>query len=201
MSNRIEGFAAIWDRGTTISDGRREFLESVRSGAFTRSLREGTDVLACIDHDPARLLGRVSAGTLELRETDFGLFYSITPPEDVSYVKDLKAQIRAGNIRGSSFSFRVPQGGDSWDYRNRQITREIRDATLLDVSVVVKPAYSDTEHGPARVVLRSADPLIRRCELREELDERARQFKREFREAFRRDPRHLKLRSREKGIF
>lgn len=103
-----------------------------------------TDVRALINHDPAKLLGRQSSGTLELRATDDGLDYEILLP-DTSYAHDLRTLVERRDMTGGSFGF-VP-GEDTWSRASDG--RRIRTHTLLrslrDVSPVTFPAYTGTD--------------------------------------------------------
>ena len=69
---RIEGYFAVFNSNYEIWDG---YTESIAPGAFAASL--GGDVRALVNHDTTLVLGRTTAGTLELREDDTGLWGSI----------------------------------------------------------------------------------------------------------------------------
>ena len=75
----ISGYAAVFYDG----DERSEFglwegaKERILPGAFARAISERDDARALFNHEPDKLLGRVSAGTLQLREDNRGLHYSI----------------------------------------------------------------------------------------------------------------------------
>jgi Escherichia/Staphylococcus phage prohead protease len=174
MAKTIKGYAAIFDSPAFVPDNRRGrdggFYETIRRGAFTSALKSGGDVMAVIDHDPSRILGRLSAGNLTLSEDKRGLYYVITPPDDVSYVRDLLANISAGNVRGSSFSFSVDDGGQEWTHSNGQLHRDIRSVTKLsDVSVVTQPVYPATD---GLVSARSGIPALEPFELSQERHEK-----------------------------
>src|SRR5688572_14040416 len=66
----IVGYAAIFD---ALSYDLGGFRERIAVGAFTRSLRDGADVRALVDHDPVRILGRNKSGTLRLKPNAKGL--------------------------------------------------------------------------------------------------------------------------------
>ena len=67
----IEGYAAKYETETNIGP----FMESISRGAFDNVLEN--DVRALINHDPSLVLGRTSAGTLELTSDDVGLKYRV----------------------------------------------------------------------------------------------------------------------------
>lgn len=142
---KLTGYIAKYDSPTKIGS----FTETIRRGAFTRTLTENPDILALADHDAAKVLGRTRSGTLELREDDIGLAFTLALP-DTQAGRDLVALAERGDIGGASFGFNVPAGGDSWNGNNR----ELRAVNLAEVSIVSAwPAYQDTE-----ISLRSLRP-------------------------------------------
>lgn len=133
----IEGYAAVFDVVTDLG----WFKEVIMRGAFTESLRNKDDVRGLFNHNPDAILGRTTAGTLQLREETRGLWYGITLP-DTQVARDLAVSLKRGDITGSSFAFQVldeePQTIDGAEVR--AITR----AKLFDVSPVTYPAYEET---------------------------------------------------------
>jgi len=146
---KIEGYAAVFNKDSEDMG----FIERIAPGAFKNSLKT-SDVRALFNHDSNIILGRSTAGTLELKEDKKGLFMSVTPP-DTQLVRDMVlSPIERGDITQQSFGFTVQS--DDWDYRDnepsiRTIT-EIKE--LFDVSPVTFPAYPDTA-----VALRSLDKI------------------------------------------
>jgi HK97 family phage prohead protease len=120
------------------------FVETIRSGAFGRAIREGQDVRALINHDAGLILGRTASGTLKLAEDSTGLHYEVDAP-DTSYARDLAESMRRGDVTQSSFGFRTRL--DDWQREGRGRLRTLIDVDLLDVSPVTYPAYEDTESG------------------------------------------------------
>jgi HK97 family phage prohead protease len=135
------GYAAKFD---TRSHDLGGFVETIRSGAFGRAIREGQDVRALINHDPGLILGRTASGTLKLAEDSTGLHYEVDAP-DTSYARDLSESMQRGDVTQSSFGFRVRQ--DDWQKEGRGRLRTLLDVDLTDVSPVTYPAYEDTESG------------------------------------------------------
>jgi HK97 family phage prohead protease len=146
---RIEAVAATF--GTIASIGT--FQERIQKGAFTRTLASDNDVVCLFNHDDNLLLGRKSAGTLTLEETELGLQFSCALP-DTSVARDVYANLKAGNLRECSFGFYVNgPDGERWDKQaDGTMLRTLLDVTLFDVSVVVNPAYSGTS-AAARNIL------------------------------------------------
>lgn len=165
----IEGYAAVFNQPSEVlSDWLGSFREYVAPGAFTKTLKDGADVRALLNHDPNFVLGRTKAGTLTLREDAKGLWYSVTPP-DTQWARDLVAVMRRGDIDQSSFAFRTVK--DRWgvgktDDGNEIDERWLLEAQLFDVSPVTYPAYPQTS-SDVRSLLAGAgidDPTIRTIE-------------------------------------
>jgi HK97 family phage prohead protease len=132
---RLEGYAATF--GTEARMGR--FVETIAPGAFTKALQG--DVLALLDHDQGKVLGRTRSRTLRLSEDTRGLAFSLELP-DTQSGRDVLALAERGDLGGMSFGFLIPNGGDEWD-GNR---RTLRSVDLKEISVVSAwPAYPDTE--------------------------------------------------------
>lgn len=147
---RLVGYAATFGTEARIGD----FTETIRAGAFRQSLEAGRDVLALVDHDPGKLLARTSTGTLRLSEDTQGLRFELDVP-DTTLGRDLLAMAERGDLGGMSFAFTIPEGGERWDGRKR----ELRAVDLREISVVhAWPAYDGTS-----VSARNATPALNRA--------------------------------------
>jgi HK97 family phage prohead protease len=133
---RLAGYAATF--GTPTDIGGR-FTETVRAGAFKATLDARDDVLALVDHDASKLLGRTASGTLKLAEDAKGLGFEIDVPA-TQLGNDIITMAERGDLGGMSFGFRALS--DHWP---DQRTRELWSVQLIEVSVVhAFPAYSGT---------------------------------------------------------
>jgi HK97 family phage prohead protease len=140
---RLVGYAAVFNSRSFDLGG---FVEIVRPGAFSRSLR-GADVRALVEHDPGRIIGRNRAKTLTLGEDERGLKVEITPP-DTQAGRDVVESVRRGDLDGMSFGFRTVKHRWTFDEDPKQpALRELLDVDLFDVSVVAFPAYPKTDVG------------------------------------------------------
>lgn len=137
---RLIGYAAVFN---TRSEGL-PWVEIVRPGAFRKSLDSGADVLALVEHETGRIIGRRSAETLIVNEDERGLRYEVILP-DTQAGRDVAESVRRGDIKGSSFGFRTRK--DRWDHVSDPQVRELLEADLLDVSPCAMPAYPKTEVG------------------------------------------------------
>lgn len=149
---RLEGYAATFGTEARVAD----FVETIRAGAFSATLASGADVLALIDHDPTRVIGRTRSGTLRLSEDTRGLAFSIDLP-DTQAARDVLALAERGDVGGMSFGFKAT--GENWSGKRR----ELRAVELREISVVSAwPAYTNTtvearsKHDAPDVSLRHA---------------------------------------------
>lgn len=132
------GYAALFNSEANIGGW---FREVIAPGAFGETLKD-SDVLALIDHDTGRVIGRSTAGTLRLTEDDKGLAMEIDLP-DTTDGRDLAVSLERGDITGMSFGFVVSH--DEWDETIDPPLRTIHKIELHEVSAVALPAYGDTE--------------------------------------------------------
>lgn len=135
----IAGYGAVFNR---LSRNLGGFVETVGTGAFNESRADGwPNVVARYNHDTNMLLGTVAGRTLELRVDDVGLWYDVTPPSARGDVHEL---VQRGDVRHSSFAFRVPRGGDDWSTTDQGYPqRTLLAVQLVDVAPVLDPAYPD----------------------------------------------------------
>ena len=97
---------------------------------------------ALFNHDPNIVLGRFP-DTLRMYVDERGLRYEVMPPE---YRADIVESIKRGDIRGSSFSFVVAEGGEEWTQEEgRSIRTVTKVEALYDVGPVTYPAYPDSD--------------------------------------------------------
>lgn len=134
---RLVGYAAVFNQRTDIMG---LFQEQIAPGAFRDAIGRD-DVRALFNHDPNIVLGRTSAGTLDLSEDERGLVYDIEPPDTV-HGRDVSTLVARGDVQGSSFSFEVE--AELWDRTGDVPVRTITRAKLYDVGPVTFPAYEQT---------------------------------------------------------
>lgn len=156
---RIEGYFSVFGAFYELWDGNRE---TVQQGAFAETL-DG-DIRALINHNTDLVLGRTTAGTLELREDENGLWGSILINEQDTDALNLYARVQRGDVSQCSFGFDILE--ESYkvdDYGN--VTWIIEKVRLYEVSVVTFPAYPDTN-----VQARKADFEVIQQRKREQLE-------------------------------
>ena len=135
---RIEGYFAVFNSNYDIWPGASE---SVAPGAFSKTL--GGDIRALIDHETMYVLGRNSAGTLELREDSHGLWGSVLINPNDQDAMNLYARVQRGDVDQCSFGFDILE--EETEYReNGDVHWTIKEVKLYEVSVCTFPAYAET---------------------------------------------------------
>ena len=135
----VEGYFAVFNEDYEVWPGA---TESIAPGAFTDSL--SGDIRALYNHNDDQILGRTSAGTLELREDEKGLWGRILINEKDTEAVNVYERIARGDITGCSFGFNIesertdllPDGGVHWTIEKVN--------PLYEVSPCVFPAYEQT---------------------------------------------------------
>ncbi|MGW4158811.1 HK97 family phage prohead protease [Streptomyces sp. NPDC004788] len=141
------------------------FRERIAPGAGMASL-ERNDVIATFNHNVDQVLGRRSSGTLRVGEDEHGGWYEIDLP-NTSTGRDLAELLKRGDVKGSSFTFRVARGGQRRAGTDPETGLPIREITQMDVAElgpVLNPAYPTTDaalrsiEAVLGVALRAAKP-------------------------------------------
>lgn len=131
-----------------------EFTERIAPDAFgivaeRRGRKRPLETRALFNHDANYPLARYP-GTLRMNVDEIGLRYEFKVP-DTSYGRDLASNIDAGIVRGSSFSFQIAPGGESWSVEDgRSIRTVTKIDSLIDVGPVTFPAYPDADVSVAQ---------------------------------------------------
>ncbi|WP_370548138.1 HK97 family phage prohead protease [Edwardsiella tarda] len=136
---KLVGYAVRWNSPSQVLWD--EFVEMFSPGAFTESLKAGTDVRALYEHDHTKLLGRTTSGSLILSEDDTGLRFELTPP-DTQLGRDVLTLVDRGDLSGMSFGFRALK--ESWDITPTPYIRTITAAELREITVTSMPAYPES---------------------------------------------------------
>ena len=142
--HRIGGYASVFQRFSRPLGG---FVEEILPDAFGRAQIEGFAGAVCrFNHDPNLLLGTISGRTLALKIDRTGLYYDVLPPQSRADILEL---VKRGDIRHSSFAFRMSADGEEWTVsdQNYPLRRIHEIAELVDVAPVVNPAYPDATAG------------------------------------------------------
>lgn len=150
--NTLVGHAAIFNQTAKIGSHYERLTRSAFDEALVTS-----DARFLVNHDPSRLLGRQSTGTLKLATDDHGLAFEVDLP-DTQTAHDVKELVRRGDLDGGSFGF-LP-GEDKWEKASDglQLRTHTSIARLLDTSIVTYPAYDGTEVALRSITIPTRPP-------------------------------------------
>jgi HK97 family phage prohead protease len=156
----LSGVAAVYNQQSReISEFGRTFREQIAPGAFAKSL--GEDIKLLYNHDPRMPLARTRAKTLSLMDKADGLHYVASLPE-TTLGNDVRALIERGDLSGEmSFGFYVE--ADEWNKARTE--RTVRQAKLVEVSIVVDAAYPQTTSSLRHVDAAAIEAAQARLEL------------------------------------
>jgi HK97 family phage prohead protease len=114
--------------------------EIIAPTAFNKTLSDGAEVRALINHDDSKILGSSKSGTLLLESNDNGLMCTVKLP-DTTYANDIYEVITRGDCKTLSFGFCPIK----WQDNEKEKTRTLTECQLLEVSYgVAFPAYPET---------------------------------------------------------
>jgi len=135
----IEGYFAVFGDTYHVWDGA---TESIAPGAFDESVHG--DVRALYNHNDDLILGRTSAGTMELREDSHGLWGRIKLNRNDTDAMNAYERIKRGDITGCSFGFNIES--EETEYRDDGTVHWTitKVNPLYEVSPCVFPAYEAT---------------------------------------------------------
>lgn len=154
----ISGYAAKFDKWS--SPIRGWFIEMIAAGAFDDC--DMTDVIMCFNHNENSILARTVSKTLILEVDAIGLRFSFDAP-NTACGNDMVELVGRGDVRQCSFRFVVSK--DEWTYADEENGLEydqrkiLAFARLFDVSLVVYPAYNDTEASVRHLEERKAEHM------------------------------------------
>ncbi|MGW4829536.1 phage major capsid protein [Amycolatopsis japonica] len=137
----IRGYAYVFG---ALSHDLGGFRERIERGAGSESLARN-DLVATFNHNADAPLARSGAG-LRVGEDDTGGWYEIDLP-DTSTARDVAELIRRGVLRGSSFTFSLPdaRSDQEWtDTPDGEVIRTLRRINVVELGPVLNPAYPDT---------------------------------------------------------
>lgn len=143
----LEGYAIVFNqRSKLIREWGETFYEVIEPGAPDNVLADtGLNVIATVDHDRAKMLGRTISGTLQLVKDERGVKYIIELP-DTNLGRDIYEQVKRGDYYESSFIFSVADKGVRYDTGEDIPVRYVSNfATMRDVAIVVDGAYANTD--------------------------------------------------------
>lgn len=135
---RVVGLGVVYGRWEELWPGYRERI-------LPGAVEFAPEVKSYFNHDPNMVLSTTESDPpLILRETEHGIeFESPIPP--TSYGRDLVVNLERRNVKGASFTFVVPRGGDKrWEDEQGVFHREINRLIMYEVGPVTDPAFVST---------------------------------------------------------
>lgn len=134
----IEGYFAVFGSEYRMYENA---IETIDEDAFDDTL--SGDIRALVNHDSTLVLGRTTAGTLDLRVDKAGLWGRITINQADSDAMNLYERVRRRDVTQCSFGFDIiDQSTEVME--NGTTVWKLRRVKLYEVSVVTFPAYEDT---------------------------------------------------------
>ena len=135
----LEGYFAVYGDIYNVWEGA---TESIAPGAFSESI--SGDVRALYNHNDSLILGRTSAGTLELKDDSHGLYGRIKINRNDSDAMNAYERIKRGDVTGCSFGFNIES--EETEYRDDGTVHWTitKVNPLYEVSPCVFPAYGAT---------------------------------------------------------
>lgn len=134
----IEGYFAVFNSIYELWDGA---TESIAPGAFDNTI--SGDIRALINHDTTLVLGRTTAGTLELKVDSRGLWGRIRVNPKDQDAMNLHARVERGDVTQCSFGFFIIS--EETDYRaDGSVHWTLTEVELFEVSCCTFPAYEET---------------------------------------------------------
>lgn len=156
----LSGYAAVFGEPTEIDSWEGTFIETIRTGAFRKTIRETTPVMQ-FDHGRHPLIGSIPIGAIsDLREDDQGLFVEARITDNW-LMQPIRDAIAEQTVNGMSFRFEVVR--EEWrDNAGKLVkpeelydllwmpgdrgplTRELIELKCRELGPVVFPAYAGT---------------------------------------------------------
>ncbi len=135
LSYSFSGYASVFDKPYGVRDSKGTYTETIKPGAFKKTLQEQDDVRFLINHDGIPL-ARSSSGTLKLEEDEYGLFVQADLDANNPKVAEVASAMKRGDLNEMSFAFAAIRDDFSGE------KRDVQEVRLFDVSVVTYPANS-----------------------------------------------------------
>jgi HK97 family phage prohead protease len=150
----FEGVASVVDAPYEVTDQWGTYVETIRSGAFNKTLRDSkADVALFVNHDMRGIpLATRGAGTLRLTaDPNLRVVAELDPARPD--VQTIRSAVSRGEMSQMSIGFYVPKARDKWN--DDMTERTISEVQLVETSIVWRGANPATSG-----VMRSVDEFI-----------------------------------------
>lgn len=165
LRKRASGAMALrgrfpYNSRAVLSDGGRTGKprkEIFAPGAFRHSVETDQEIHLLVGHSFDKPLASRGAGNLTLEDTPDALIFEASISEEmqeVGFVKDTLTMLAAGLVVGISPGFRIPpkqtvpnaeKVEEEDPSEGRALVRTVFEAILSEISLVVRPAYPETQ--------------------------------------------------------
>lgn len=135
----ISGYFSVFNSNYEMWQGASE---SIAPGAFDGALED--DIRCLVDHDTRLVLGRTTAGTLQLRVDAKGLWGEVKINNADQDAVNLYERVKRGDVDQCSFGFDILNEERTEDPETGDVHWTIKQVKLYEVSVVTFPAYEET---------------------------------------------------------
>ncbi len=135
--NTLSGVAVPYDQFShVLHDRPRAYRERFKRGA----MKPNPETVMLYGHDQGGVpLGRVGSGSLRFHQAAEGLMFEIDLPESRP---DIREALQRGDLSGAvSVGFYVEADGDEWQNKTNPAVRTVRNAELVECSIVPMGAY------------------------------------------------------------
>lgn len=136
----LRGRPVVYETPTIINDIGGSYTEIIKRGALDGA--DISDVRLLVGHDASRIPLARTPKTMTLTRDADGLTFEASLPDTEAGREAFKA-VERGDIRGMSYAFTVPDGGDEYDPKTN--TRTIsRISKVYECTLTAFPAYEST---------------------------------------------------------
>lgn len=143
----LEFYPVVFNqRSKLIREYGETFFEVIAPEALTKVLANPElNVLATVDHNRSKMLGRNKSNTLKLSTDERGLKATIEMPH-TTLGNDMSVMIERGDYFECSFIYTIAENGVQYDRSGATPIRTVTNiADLYDVSIVIDGAFANTE--------------------------------------------------------
>lgn len=141
----IFGYGAVFNSDSRVMRTARgeKFIERIERGAFDHLLQD-TGIVILFNHDANFPLAR-NKRSAKIGADDTGLWYAFNPPNS-PMGQNIQESIRRGDVKTSSFSFKVSEENEKWEVRKGEPSiRTIKKFDVIyDLGPVTFEAYPET---------------------------------------------------------
>jgi HK97 family phage prohead protease len=142
----VSGIGVPYERLSASPDYTPRYL--FRRGSFRKSLAERRDLPILFDYSSAKIMGRTSAATATIYETERGVEFECQPP-DAMWANDLLVSLQRRDISGCGIAAVILRRHN--ELRDGEQIVVIDESDLITISISSFPAFDCgiTVHGAA----------------------------------------------------